>query len=74
MRATRSSSSTTTRRGYRDNLTERAVSTIVEDTIEDPDVVAERSSVQADFVVHAAAAYKDPTRGAPTCSPMRSAP
>jgi UDP-glucose 4-epimerase len=47
--------------GRRDNLTERDGLTIVEDTIEDPDVVLEAfESFKPDFVVHAAAAYKDP--------------
>jgi UDP-glucose 4-epimerase len=47
--------------GRRDNLTERDGLTLVEDTIEDPDVVLEAfESFQPDSVVHAAAAYKDP--------------
>jgi UDP-glucose 4-epimerase len=47
--------------GRRDNLTERDGLTIVEDTIEDPDVVLEAfESFRPAFVVHAAAAYKDP--------------
>ena len=47
--------------GRRDNLTERDGLTIVEDTIEDPDVVSEAfEGFKPDFVVHAAAAYKDP--------------
>jgi UDP-glucose 4-epimerase len=47
--------------GRRDNLTERDGLTIVEDTIEDPDVVLETfEGFRPDFVVHAAAAYKDP--------------
>jgi UDP-glucose 4-epimerase len=47
--------------GRRDNLTERDGLTIVEDTIEDPDVVLEAfEDLRPDFVVHAAAAYKDP--------------
>jgi UDP-glucose 4-epimerase len=47
--------------GRRDNLTEREGLTIVEDTIEDPDVVLEAfEGFKPDFVVHAAAAYKDP--------------
>ena len=47
--------------GRRDNLTERDGLTIVEDTIEDPDVVVEAfEGFSPDFVVHAAAAYKDP--------------
>jgi UDP-glucose 4-epimerase len=47
--------------GRRDNLTERDGLTIVEDTIEDPDVVLEAfEGFKPDFVVHAAAAYKDP--------------
>jgi UDP-glucose 4-epimerase len=47
--------------GRRDNLTEREGLTIVEDTIEDPDVVLEAfEGFRPDFVVHAAAAYKDP--------------
>jgi UDP-glucose 4-epimerase len=47
--------------GRRDNLTERDGLTIVEDTIEDPDVVLEAfEGFRPDFVVHAAAAYKDP--------------
>jgi UDP-glucose 4-epimerase len=47
--------------GRRDNLTERDGLTIVEDTIEDPDVVLETfESFKPEFVVHAAAAYKDP--------------
>jgi UDP-glucose 4-epimerase len=47
--------------GRRDNLTERDGLTIVEDTIEDPDVVLEAfEGFKPEFVVHAAAAYKDP--------------
>jgi UDP-glucose 4-epimerase len=47
--------------GRRDNLTERDGLTVVEDTIEDPDVVLEAfESFKPEFVVHAAAAYKDP--------------
>jgi UDP-glucose 4-epimerase len=47
--------------GRRDNLTERDGLTIVEDTIDDPDVVLEAfEGFSPDFVVHAAAAYKDP--------------
>jgi UDP-glucose 4-epimerase len=47
--------------GRRDNLTERDGLTIVEDTIEDPDVVLDAfESFKGEFVVHAAAAYKDP--------------
>jgi UDP-glucose 4-epimerase len=47
--------------GRRDNLTERDGLEIVEDTIEDPDVVLEAfEGFRPDFVVHAAAAYKDP--------------
>jgi len=47
--------------GRRDNLTERDGLTIVEDTIEDPDAVLEAfEGFRPDFVVHAAAAYKDP--------------
>jgi len=47
--------------GRRDNLTERDGLEIVEDTIEDPDVVLEAfERFTPDFVVHAAAAYKDP--------------
>jgi UDP-glucose 4-epimerase len=47
--------------GRRDNLTERDGLTIVEDTIEDPDVVLETfEGFRPEFVVHAAAAYKDP--------------
>jgi UDP-glucose 4-epimerase len=47
--------------GRRDNLTERNGLTIVEDTIEDPDVVLEAfEGFGPEFVVHAAAAYKDP--------------
>jgi UDP-glucose 4-epimerase len=47
--------------GRRDNLTERDGLTLVEDTIEDPDVVLEAfEGFRPDFVVHAAAAYKDP--------------
>jgi UDP-glucose 4-epimerase len=47
--------------GRRDNLTERDGLAIVEDTIEDPDVVLEAfEGFRPDFVVHAAAAYKDP--------------
>jgi UDP-glucose 4-epimerase len=43
--------------GRRDNLTERDGLTIVEDTIEDPDVVLEAfESFRPEFVVHAAAA------------------
>jgi len=47
--------------GRRDNLTDRDGLTIVEDTIEDPDVVLETfEGFRPEFVVHAAAAYKDP--------------
>jgi UDP-glucose 4-epimerase len=47
--------------GRRDNLTERDGLEIVEDTIEDADVVMETfERFRPDFVVHAAAAYKDP--------------
>jgi UDP-glucose 4-epimerase len=47
--------------GRRDNLTERDGLTIVEDTIEDPDAVLDAfEGFKPDFVVHAAAAYKDP--------------
>jgi UDP-glucose 4-epimerase len=47
--------------GRRDNLTDRNGLEIVEDTIEDPDVVTEAfERFRPDFVVHAAAAYKDP--------------
>jgi UDP-glucose 4-epimerase len=47
--------------GRRDNLEARDGLTIVEDTIEDPDVVLEAfEGFRPDFVVHAAAAYKDP--------------
>jgi UDP-glucose 4-epimerase len=47
--------------GRRDNLTEREGLEIVEDTIEDPDVVMEAfERFRPDFVVHAAASYKDP--------------
>ena len=47
--------------GRRDNLTEHDGLEIVEDTIEDPDVVTEAfERFRPDFVVHAAAAYKDP--------------
>jgi UDP-glucose 4-epimerase len=47
--------------GRRDNLTERDGLTIVEDTIEDPDAVLEAfEGFKPEFVVHAAAAYKDP--------------
>jgi UDP-glucose 4-epimerase len=47
--------------GRRDNLTERDGLEIVEDTIEDSDVVMETfERFQPEFVVHAAAAYKDP--------------
>jgi UDP-glucose 4-epimerase len=47
--------------GRRDNLTDRNGLEIVEDTIEDPDVVTESfERFRPDFVVHAAAAYKDP--------------
>jgi UDP-glucose 4-epimerase len=47
--------------GRRDNLTEREGLEIVEDTIEDPDVVLETfERFRPEFVVHAAAAYKDP--------------
>ena len=47
--------------GRRDNLTERENLEIVEDTIEDPDVVTETfERFRPEFVVHAAAAYKDP--------------
>jgi UDP-glucose 4-epimerase len=47
--------------GRRDNLTARDGLTIVEDTIEDPDVVQEAfERFRPEFVVHAAAAYKDP--------------
>jgi UDP-glucose 4-epimerase len=47
--------------GRRDNLTERDGLTIVEDTIEDADAVNDAfDGFRPDFVVHAAAAYKDP--------------
>jgi UDP-glucose 4-epimerase len=47
--------------GRRDNLTERDGLEIVEDTIEDPDVVMDAfERFRPDFVVHAAASYKDP--------------
>jgi UDP-glucose 4-epimerase len=47
--------------GRRDNLSERDGLEIVEDTIEDPAVVLETfERFRPDFVVHAAAAYKDP--------------
>lgn len=47
--------------GRRDNLAERDGLTIVEDTIEDADAVLETfEGFSPDFVVHAAAAYKDP--------------
>ena len=47
--------------GRRDNLSERTGLTIVEDTIENIDVVNETfQSFKPDFIVHAAAAYKDP--------------
>ncbi len=47
--------------GRRDNLTEQDGLTIVEDTIEDADAVREAfEGFGPDFVVHAAAAYKDP--------------
>ena len=47
--------------GRRDNLSERDGLEIVEDTIEDPAVVLEKfERFRPDFVVHAAAAYKDP--------------
>ena len=47
--------------GRRDNLTEQDGLTIVEDTIEDADAVLEAfEGFKPDFVVHAAAAYKDP--------------
>ncbi len=47
--------------GRRDNLTERDGLEIVEDTIEDADAVMEAfEGFRPDFVVHAAAAYKDP--------------
>ena len=47
--------------GRRDNLTERDGLEIVEDTIEDSAVVFETfERFHPDFVVHAAAAYKDP--------------
>jgi UDP-glucose 4-epimerase len=47
--------------GRRDNLTERDGLTIVEDTIEDPDAVLDAfEGFKPEFVVHAAAAYKDP--------------
>jgi UDP-glucose 4-epimerase len=47
--------------GRRDNLTEHERLEIVEDTIEDPDVVMDAfERFRPDFVVHAAAAYKDP--------------
>ena len=47
--------------GRRDNLSERDGLTIVEDTIEDPDAVFDAfERLRPDFVVHAAAAYKDP--------------
>ena len=47
--------------GRRDNLSERENLTIVEDTIEDADAVtAAFQRLGPDFVVHAAASYKDP--------------
>ena len=47
--------------GRRDNLTEHDALTIVEDTIEDAGAVLEAfEGFNPDFVVHAAAAYKDP--------------
>jgi UDP-glucose 4-epimerase len=47
--------------GRRDNLTERDGLEIVEDTIEDPALVLDAfERFRPDFVVHAAAAYKDP--------------
>ena len=47
--------------GRRDNLTEHDGLTIVEDTIEDADAVLEAfEGFKPDFVVHAAASYKDP--------------
>jgi UDP-glucose 4-epimerase len=47
--------------GRRDNLTERDGLEIVEDTIEDAGAVNDAfERFQPDFVVHAAAAYKDP--------------
>ena len=47
--------------GRRDNLTERDGLTIVEDTIEDAGAVDEAfEGFRPDFVVHAAASYKDP--------------
>jgi UDP-glucose 4-epimerase len=47
--------------GRRDNLSERDGLEIVDDTIEDPAVVLETfERFRPDFVVHAAAAYKDP--------------
>jgi UDP-glucose 4-epimerase len=47
--------------GRRDNLTEQDGLTIVEDTIEDADAVREAfEGFGPGFVVHAAAAYKDP--------------
>jgi len=47
--------------GRRDNLTERDGLEIVEDTIEDAAIVNETfERFRPDFVVHAAAAYKDP--------------
>ena len=47
--------------GRRDNLSEREGLTIVEDTIEDADAVnAAFQRLGPDFVVHAAASYKDP--------------
>jgi UDP-glucose 4-epimerase len=47
--------------GRRDNLTDRDGLEIVEDTIEDADAVMEAfEAFRPDFVVHAAAAYKDP--------------
>jgi UDP-glucose 4-epimerase len=47
--------------GRRDNLTERDGLTIVEDTIKDQDVVLESfERFNPEFVVHAAAAYKNP--------------
>jgi UDP-glucose 4-epimerase len=47
--------------GRRDNLSERDGLAIVDDTIEDPDVVLDAfERFKPEFVVHAAAAYKDP--------------
>jgi UDP-glucose 4-epimerase len=47
--------------GRRDNLEEREGLTIVEDTIEDAEVVDRTwQEFRPDFVVHAAASYKDP--------------